>query len=286
MRTQFTIPFHRFASIQPFARALRERSHLACNIRMTSFGMALALTLSSCCTAPVNFKPTPPSRVLFVGNSFTFWNDGLWSPMEEIATSRNVSQPLTAERVVRGGASLKVLWKRTSAVERIKEGDFDVVVLQEDLPETQVSTFHEYAAKFDELVRASGARPVFFMTWDYERLGWISMDEIAHEHRVLATQLGADVAPAGLAWKRAMRDRPDVDMYDRDREHPSVYGSHLNLLVIYATIYGDDPAALNYMPAESWSITAEEDAWLRQVAWQTVREFQEHISEFGSEPTN
>ena len=31
------------------------------------------------------------------------------------------------------------------------------------------------ARLFDAAIRDSGARPVFFMAWDYDRLGWISM---------------------------------------------------------------------------------------------------------------
>jgi hypothetical protein len=41
------------------------------------------------------------------------------------------------------------------------------------------------------------------MTWDYERLDWISMEEIAEAHYKMAKKLGMEVAPVGLAWKRS-----------------------------------------------------------------------------------
>ena len=133
------------------------------------------------------------------------------------------------------------MWNRTSAVEEIVAGGQDVVVLQGDIPETTVESFRTYARRFVELVRKANARPILFMAWDYARLDWISMEEIAAAHRAAATELKVEVAPVGLAWSQARTARPDLDLYSRDREHPSVAGMYLSLMVIEATISGADP---------------------------------------------
>ena len=65
-----------------------------------------------------------------------------------------------------------------------------MVVLQEDLPETKVADFKEYAVKFVEEIRKTGARPVLLMAWAYRRLGWISMADIAQAHREVGKDLG------------------------------------------------------------------------------------------------
>ena len=223
--------------------------------------------------------PEPPGTVLFVGNSFTFWHEGLWTHMGNLTAARGRDRGAETSRVVRGGASLRVLWKRTKAKQVIAEGSYDIVVLQEDLPETKVSDFHKYAALFDEQAREAGSRLIFFMSWDYQRLNWISMDEIIAEHKRMARKLDVEIAPCGYAWQRAMQERPKVEFYSRDREHQSWYGTILNLYVIYSTIYGESPEALRFSPPKNSQITAEEDAWLRRVAWKSVQSWQQQMKE-------
>ena len=215
--------------------------------------------------------PEPPGTVLFVGNSFTFWNEGLWTHMQDLTAARGDGLGVKTSRIVRGGASLRVLYKRTTARQEIAKGDYDIVVLQEDLPETKITDFHKYAGFFDEHTREAGSRLIFFMTWDYQRLNWISMDEIITEHKRMARELDAEVAPCGYAWQRAMKERPKVDLYSRDREHQSWHGTILNLYVIYSTIYRESPEVLKFTPPTKSGITADEDAWLRRVAWESVQ---------------
>lgn len=119
---------------------------------------------------------------------------------------------------------MELLWKDADVRDEIREG-YDVVVLQEDVPETDVETFHEYARRFEKVIRETGADPVLFMAWSYERLAWISQAEIAQAHRDIARELGVDVAPVGLAWQRVMEERPDLDLFAPDREHPSMHGT-------------------------------------------------------------
>jgi len=53
------------------------------------------------------------------------------------------------------------------------------------------------------------------MAWAYNQLGWISLAEIAQAHRDAAKELDVDVAPAGLAWQAASKQRPGMDFYGR-----------------------------------------------------------------------
>ena len=57
--------------------------------------------------------------------------------------------------------------------------------------------------------------------------------------------------PAGGNWDRAMEERPDLDMYHSDREHPSIYGTYLATNVVYATVFGKTPIGLAYVPSEA-----------------------------------
>ena len=53
--------------------------------------LAVAFLLASCpVTAKEGTVPLlePPGTVLFVGNSFTFWNQGLWTHMQALTAAR------------------------------------------------------------------------------------------------------------------------------------------------------------------------------------------------------
>ena len=213
---------------------------------------------------------TAPPRILFIGDSFTYAQGGLDTHLGKLAAAATPPLIVTTGRAVAGGAPLKRLWELPEARNAINTGAYDVVVLQEDIPETSVDNFRQYARMFVDEVRKNHGRPVLFMAWAYQRLGWISMQEIADAHRRLGRELNVDVAPVGLAWHQAGRQRPSLDMYGPDREHPSIAGTYLATCVVYATVYGNDPTGFKYVPA---GVNAEDATFLQKVAWQTVQDY-------------
>lgn len=93
------------------------------------------------------------SKVLFIGNSLTYRQSGIYSHFEKLASSAKPARPVQIGKAVKGGATLKTLWDMPEAREAITNGLFDVVVLQEDLPEINISYFREYARKFVAEIR-------------------------------------------------------------------------------------------------------------------------------------
>ncbi len=111
------------------------------------------------CPAP----PTPITRVLFIGNSLSYFNSGLWFHLHKLCRAANIKVECT--KVVKGGASLEVLWtgqddqlgddRLSKARGAVKHGGHDIVVLQEDLPETTIASFRAHVRKFVAEARAS-----------------------------------------------------------------------------------------------------------------------------------
>jgi hypothetical protein len=229
--------------------------------------------------------PEAPVKILFIGNSLTYENEGLDIHMKRLVDSSDLPLNIETETVVRPSAPLESLWKNTNAREAINEGDYDVVVLQEDIPLTDVETFHEYARKFDAEIKEAGAETVLFMAWPHRGgLETGTTELIAQAHRDVATELGIDVAPVCLAWKRAMEERPELDMFSTDEVHPSLYGTYLAVNVVYATVFGESPVGLAYVPPDrnfavstgkvTRGMSEEEAAYLQRIAWETVQEYQ------------
>jgi hypothetical protein len=174
------------------------------------------------------------------------FQDGIYSHLEKMGATATPPLPIQADKAVFGGQYFKTLWEQYPEPRQAIARCHDVVVLQEDLPETTVADFREYARRFVAAIKTTGARPVLLMAWAYERLEWISMAGIADAHREAAKELGMDVAPVGLAWQRAAKLRPDLNLFMEDKEHPSIYGTYLATAVVYVTIYDVNPAA--YLP--------------------------------------
>jgi hypothetical protein len=231
----------------------------------------LTFVIPVCGIASVMAQASPdPRRILFVGDSFTYAQSGIYTHFAQLAAVANPPLVVTADKSVFGGAFLHRLWDLQAPVQAINTGAYDVVVLQEDIPETTVADFREYARKFVAEVRKNNARPVLFMAWAYPRLGWISMAEIAQAHRDAANELNVDVAPVGLAWQEAAKQRPSMNFYGPDQEHPSIYGTYLATCVMYATIYNRDPSGLAYAPS---GVTPEEAVFLQRIAWRAVQDY-------------
>ena len=237
-------------------------------VRIVLIALILALSLAAVGAQQPQPVLRAPRSVLFIGDSFTYAQDGIYTHLVRLAASARPPLVITADKSVFGGAFLHRLWDRQEPLRRIRSGASDVVVLQEDIPETTVADFREYARMFVAEVRQTRARPILFMAWPYKRLGWISMEEIAQAHRDAARELNVDVAPVGLAWQAASRQRPDLNMYDADEEHPSVFGTYLATCVIYVTIYDKNPTGLTYAPA---GVSPEDAAFLQRIAWETAQ---------------
>jgi len=119
-------------------------------------------------TAPRVVSSSPmkaPQRLLFVGNSFTFYNGGIDNHVRDLAASAHPPRLLETDRAAKGGATLKILQDLAWLHEKIREGRYDLVILQEDLPELterSVAPFHEHARRFDQEIRDVGGKTALF----------------------------------------------------------------------------------------------------------------------------
>ena len=197
-------------------------------------------------------------RVLFIGNSLTFWNQGVDVMVKKLVPG------IETQRVAVGGATLETLWANDEA-KLACAGSWNVVVLQEDLPETSRESFRRHAKLWCEHIRKYGAEPIFYAAWAYDRLPAFDDDAICAEHARAAEENNARIAPVGAARTAGPEG---LDLFDDDREHPSLAGTYLAACVIAATIYGAEAlqAPKVYRPK---NLSAGAASMLRAVALST-----------------
>jgi hypothetical protein len=226
-------------------------------------------------------------RVLFIGNSGTYFNN---LPALVAAVAGVDGRHLETQMVVAPGASLKKHWEDGAALDAIRRTRWNYVVLQEQStfgnppsPVNRVNdpaVFHEYARRFDGEIRKAGATTVFFLMWAHQDRP-DTQARITDAFVTIARELHARLAPIGLAWERALAERPGFALY-HDRVHPTPAGSYLAACVLHATMFGTPPHGIPTRvlgrPVDLAgrigndgqglvTISDEEAAWFTRLAW-------------------
>ncbi|MDQ3812528.1 MAG: SGNH/GDSL hydrolase family protein [Armatimonadota bacterium] len=214
-------------------------------------------------------KSSPATRILFIGNSFTFRNDlpGLLTAM---AASGPQPRSVETSMVVAGGASLRQHWNSGAALESLRQGSWDYVVLQEQstLPIKNAQRFQESARLLHEEIEQHGAQTVFYLTWARQAAPE-SQEALNTAYLTIARELQSLVAPVGIAWQSALQEDPKLPLYDTDGSHPSPTGSYVAACVFYATLFNASPVGVP-VPA-TIKVNAADASLIQRVAWQTVQ---------------
>ena len=212
--------------------------------------------------------PTSPLHILFIGNSLTFSNLGVYYHLKKLAESSSPAISVEESHVVVPGATLLVLWANSKAAEEIRSGRYDVVVLQETLPFTTAQDFRQSCNKFVSEIRNVHAKTVLFMAWSFQKVpnySTTSTDDIAKAHYAVAKALNIEVAPVALAWQQIAVQRPELRLYSGDNIHPVDAGTYVAACVCYCTIFNRSPVGNPYIGFVRQDIAE----YLQQVAWQT-----------------
>lgn len=190
----------------------------------------------------------PRLAVLFVGNSYSFGVPGAFS---KLAAEHGKS--VRVGHSTNSGWSLKLHARNPGTLKKIREGKWDVVVLQEHSEIPAMSAMKRAATMYPPLrelvteVRGGGAIPVLYQTWgrrDGEKGVWHD-DFHAMTARVRAGYQAAAknagnlvVVPAGDAWEREISAGKGGGLFMPDGSHPTQAGNDLTASVFYEAFFG------------------------------------------------
>lgn len=194
-------------------------------------------------------------NVLFIGNSYTFFND---SDQIFEKLCRENGKDVRAYRVTRGGRKLIKFMDAedlttVQLMEALQQRQYDVCFLQEQslLPILDFDTFMEGAAYVHQLLKPQKPKILLFQTWarkigsaQLEEHGWTTdymTEQLAAAYDKVGTALGAEVSPAGINFRKVIQSAPTIELYNADKTHPSYAGSCLVALTHYHTLFNSFP---------------------------------------------
>jgi hypothetical protein len=245
---------------------------------------------------PSLIQPTviPTSKVnkaLFVGNSFSFYNNGVHNQLGsllrasgewKVGNNRLRLSTLSGGHIYEHLDSLDFLLAKP-------QGTWQAVILQghsnEPINPKKQRRFTNTIKQAVKRIQYKNLQPILLMTWGYKGNADMGI-ALANAYTSLANELDVLVVPVGVAFWVAEQQLPQIDLfvpdvlglknktsdkpqltYRKDRKHPSNAGTYLMACVLYSALYqqtpegniftaGLDPAIALKLQKLSWLVTS------------------------------
>ena len=200
------------------------------------------------------------AKVLFIGNSYTYFNN-LPGMLTDLSTSLGDYVQPTSQ--VAGGATFQVHATNPATYTAINSADWDFVVLQAQsqepsFPDSQVnSETLPFAEQMADSIRNNSicSNILMFMTWGRENGDpqWVPIStfdgmnsRLRNAYIRMADSIDASISPVGVAWKYVRDNYPSIQLYSPDGSHPSLEGSYLAACTFYASLFRKSPVGASF----------------------------------------
>lgn len=198
-------------------------------------------------------------KVLMIGNSYT-------GQIRKTVTNLFKAQKseVHLEFITPGGKTLQYHITQAKTKERIQQGSWDVIILQDQsqtpaLPGIN-KKFHQAVEGFSEFFQSLKKKPkiYFYMTWgrrDGDRRNKNIFPDFATMQKALtenytkaAKKISADIVPVGLGFERVHLKNKELfkSLYAKDGSHPSHLGAYLAACMFYAKLLDQDPETIEW----------------------------------------
>ncbi len=201
-------------------------------------------------------------RILFIGNSLTAAND---LPRLVCAIAKDSGHDAVCESVVFGNFSLNDHILEGTAVRRIRDEKWDVVVLQQGpsaLDESRAELI-QVSRRFGKMIRKAGGTPALYSVWPWRSRSF-DFPNVAETYRLAARSTDGLYFPVTDAWTRVQKRDKTIALYGPDDFHPTLAATYLASMVIHKGIFGD--LTENLPPLDK--LTTEQVGVLREAALQ------------------
>jgi hypothetical protein len=213
----------------------------------------------------------PVQRLLYLGDSYTYYND---MPAMVAKMADSADSPVRYDITMSAfpSATLEDHWHNRKTRQLLSQGGWYQVVVQPEVNfrhQSADSSLYVYGNKL--LVGTAEQRPAIVISWlgteSYYRRQNYSTSRSEHAEilqsnlRGLGFATSADVIDIARVWDRARVAELPFSLY-KDGNHPSLEGSYLAALVVYAGLSQADVTAVTYVP---WGMSNEDAKLLREL---------------------
>jgi len=218
----------------------------------------------------------PVQRMLFLGHSYTYYND---MPAMVAKMADSAGSPVRFDITMSAfpNADLEDHWNNARTRQLLAQGGWYRVIAQ---PETDFqlqspdSSLYVYGGK---LLVGTGEQPPAIIISHlasesfYRRQNWTTLrsdhaDILQENLRGLAIATSADVIDVASVWDRVRAEKLPFSLY-KDGNHPSLAGSYLAALVVYAALSRGDVTAVTYVP---WGLSDADASLLRGLVQESL----------------
>lgn len=252
--------------------------------RFNCFILSVSFIILSTHTPSYSFASSDnnPTKILFLGNSFTGWNE-MPNMVKSYGDSTNVE--IYVDTYLLYGRSLYEISIAAALETKIKSKDWDFIVMQDSpyriaYPDDFANSNPLYPAiqriKHLALLNNESTKFVFFLPWAYEDgQYWVEPDGDDYfemQRKVIENTIEIGeifellIAPVGFAWNALIYSGNEIKLFEDDLTHPTVEGSYLAASVIFSTIF-NLPVTNNSYSAE---ISSENASYMQNIATESV----------------
>ena len=239
-----------------------------------------------------NYINEHPKRILFIGNSYLYYNDSLHNHLRRMVEEAFPSKVdnLEFKSATIGGSRLShhnidhLLNHKNLSVSK----PFDLVILQggsgEVLSKKSRNEFAKQSRKLIKKIRKAGSEPALYMIHAYgkshKKYDPNMINKVIKTYEASGMKNKVLVLPVGIAFEKAYKLDKTIELHKFfDGSHPDILGTYLAASVLYASIYKKDPTLIDY--DYFGAINDKDREFLQKVAKTTVEEYY-NIKLYGS----
>ena len=233
-------------------------------------------------------KVDNPKSVLFIGNSFFYYNNGVHKPvLGMVKANESLGKGHRFRNITINSSSLE--WHdvesyvtnekigsfsitSSNKYKRYEPEKYELAVMMDcsqcPIHEDRKDLFNFYVDKHSKTLRANGVEPSLLMTWAYKDVPEM-IDGLSSAYISAGNRNKVMVFPAGLAFDLAQDEIPEIDLYTPDKRHPSKAGTYLMAAVIYSSLYNVSPIGNSY----DYGLGQETQSRLQEIAWTALNRY-------------
>ena len=180
-------------------------------------------------------------KVLFIGNSHTFFNDMAY---QFAYLMRAAGQQVEVTMLSRGGQKICEHISNEQTRFNILYGGYDYVILQENTTEFPDGETHAAnVSVIKDWCEESDAKLGLYMNFESPK-GTPALDYLREGMLYAANKLQLPVARVGEAFGKAKEELPHIDLHYTDRHHANAVGSYLIAMTIMRDLFGMEVSGL------------------------------------------